>query len=349
MSTIVELVDAAAAVAARHPGASCQFAVGLGGEVVAFETFGASTNDHRFSIFSATKPFVASVVWLLMAEGLVALADPIEQYVPEMGAAGLGAVTVEQVMLHTAGFPNALMDTVEGGDAARRRARFTTWHPEWEPGTRFEYHAESAHWVLADLIDRVTGADYRDVLETRVCAPLGVPRMLGIPTDDQADIVSMVPVTAAAEDEPLRRLDEPLARAAGNPGGGGCMTAANLARFYQGLLHNPGGLWDDAILRDAKTNIRCTFPDPLLGVAANRTVGLVLAGDDGHHQLRYAIFGRGCSPGSFGHAGAYAQVAWADPESGISFAFLTNAMHDDMMKPGLSSNRVATIAADLTF
>ncbi len=26
------------------------------------------------------------------------------------------------------------------------------------------------------------------------------------------------------------------------------MTAATMARFYQGLLHNPDGLWDAAVL-----------------------------------------------------------------------------------------------------
>ena len=58
------------------------------------------------------------------------------------------------------------------------------------------------------------------------------------------------------------------------------------------------------MLHDAKTNIRCTFPDPLMHVAANRSLGLVLAGDDGLHQFRYAMFGKDNSPGSFGHAGA---------------------------------------------
>jgi hypothetical protein len=50
-----------------------------------------------------------------------------------------------------------------------------------------------------------------------------------------------------------------------------------------------------------------------MGVAVNRTLGLVVAGNDGQHELRYAILGRGCSPAAFGHAGAHAQVAWADP------------------------------------
>ena len=98
------------------------------------------------------------------------------------------------------------------------------------------------------------------------------------------------------------------------------MTAAELAHFYQGLLHNPGEIWDAApSLPMRRRNVRCNFDDPMLGVPVQRTLGLVLAGDDGKHELRYAIFGAACSPGSFGHAGANAQVAWADPATGFSF------------------------------
>jgi CubicO group peptidase (beta-lactamase class C family) len=143
-------------------------------------------------------------------------------------------------------------------------------------------------------------------------------------------------------------MNDPQVRAVGVPGGGACATAADLARFYQALLHNPGGLWDAGVLRDATSHIRCTFDDPLMGVPVNRTLGLVVAGDDGKHILRYAIFGSGCSPRSFGHAGIHAQLAWADPESGISFAYLNNAVTDDQMGAGIRANRLATIAADLT-
>jgi CubicO group peptidase (beta-lactamase class C family) len=95
------------------------------------------------------------------------------------------------------------------------------------------------------------------------------------------------------------------------------------------------------------TNIRCTFDDPLMGVPVNRSLRLVLAGDDGNHILRYAIFGSGNSPGSFGHAGAHAQVGWADPGTGLSFAYLNNAIVADMMQAGIRANRLATIAAAL--
>ncbi len=325
---------------------ACQLAVARDGELAAFDTFGAATNNTRFCIFSATKPLVASAVWLLIGDGSVDISRAACEYVPELAHDGLEHVTVEQVLLHTAGFPNA-ETRADVSDAAERRAQFARWRLEWDPGTRFEYHAGSAHWVLADIIERVTRYDFRDFVEQRVCAPLQLPRLLGIAVDDQDDIAPLVAIGAVDPGDHTLQLNDPAVRAAGLPGGGAITTAADLARFYQALLHDPGGLWDDAVLRDATSHIRCAFDDPLMGVPVNRTLGLVVAGNDGQHILRYAIFGSGCSPGSFGHAGVHAQVAWADPESGISFVYLNNAVTDDQMRAGMRANRLASIAADL--
>jgi CubicO group peptidase (beta-lactamase class C family) len=113
------------------------------------------------------------------------------------------------------------------------------------------------------------------------------------------------------------------------------------------LLRNPRGLWDDAVLADAKTNVRCRYDDPLMHVPANRTIGLVLAGDDGLHQFRYAMFGKGNSPGAFGHAGAFGQVAWADPATGISFAFFKNGLQADMIGDAVNVIPLCDLAASL--
>jgi CubicO group peptidase (beta-lactamase class C family) len=99
------------------------------------------------------------------------------------------------------------------------------------------------------------------------------------------------------------------------------------------------------VLRDATANVRCRLPDPLLGVPANRTIGLVVAGDDGQHILRYASFGQSCSPGAFGHAGAHGQIGWADPASGVSFAYLNNAIAADPMQAGRRSYLLSSAAA----
>jgi CubicO group peptidase (beta-lactamase class C family) len=352
MTSIDELLDTARADVERGWIPSCQLAVARDGALVAFETFGTATNSTRYCIFSCTKPIVASAVWLLIGEGRLDPARRVTDYIPEFAANGKDAVTVEQVMLHTAGFPNAVVnEVVASSDAERRAAAFAKWELEWEPGTRFEYHGTSAHWVLVDLIERLGGVDFRDYIEQRVTTPLGLPRLLGIAENDQADVASLVTVGDVPLDGPidsaLLRLNRPEVRAAGVPGSGAIMRAADLALFYQGLLHNPNGLWDASVLDDAKTNVRCNFPDNLLQVPVNRTLGLVLAGDDGQHFMRYGSFGVANSPRSIGHAGAHMHIGWGDPETGISFAYCTNGLDNDVMKEGARGVNLSGIAAAL--
>ena len=329
---------------------SCQVAVARGGELVAFEAFGAATTATRFCVFSVTKPIVASVVWQLLGEGRLRTTDRVADHISEFAKNGKESVTVEQVLLHTSGFPNAPMPADAGADPSRRVERLASWYLEWEPGSRFEYHHGSAHWVLAEIIARLTGRDFRDALHERVTDPLGLPRLLGLPVGEQHDLAHLEAVGAAVGREHENYLftyDHPDVVSAGVPGGGAVATAADIAIFYQGLMDDRRGLWDPWVLRDATSNVRCTLPDPLLGVPVNRTIGLVVAGDDGQHVRRYAAFGRQCSPRAFGHAGAHGQVAWADPGTGVSFAYLTNGIDADLMREGFRAHIVSTLASQL--
>jgi len=276
---------------------SCQVALARDGELVAFEAFGDATTRTRYAVFSCTKAFVASAVWALIGEGKVDVSKRVVEYVPEFGSNGKDVVTVEQVMLHTSGFPHAPLGPPDWYTHEGRMAAFEKWRFNWEPGTRYEYHPTSAHWVLAEIIERVTGRDYRDYVQERITDPAGLPyRVLGMPEDEQDDFAVMevrgepaspdeleavfgvreLPVTEVT-DEALMSFNEPKNRELGVPGGGAAMTAADLARFYQVLLHDPDGIWDPAVLADAKGNVRNHFPDPLTGVPANRTLGLVQA------------------------------------------------------------------------
>jgi CubicO group peptidase (beta-lactamase class C family) len=60
------------------------------------------------------------------------------------------------------------------------------------------------------------------------------------------------------------------------------------------------------------------------------------------------MFGADNSPGSFGHAGAHSQIAWADPASGISFAFVKNGLHLDLLAEALDVVPLSNLAAALT-
>jgi CubicO group peptidase (beta-lactamase class C family) len=328
---------------------ACQLALARDGEVVLRATFGAA-EDARFTVFSVTKALLAATVWLFLPEALRP-ETRVAELVPELAREGFDEVTVEHLLAHTAGFPRAPMGLEEGATSEGRRARFARWRLDWPPGSRTEYHATSAHWVLAEVVEQVAGQDYRDVVRDRVIDPLGLSALrLGLGAD-ACLVLDVVLVGSPTElDIPvvpvgahLLRFNEPAVRAVGVPGAGAVSTADDVALLYQALLHDPKGLWDPAVLADGTGRVRNTLPDPWTGVPANRTLGLSVAGDDGNAVLR--SFGQATGPRAFGATGLGGQVAWADPDSGVSFCFLTSGLDEDQVASFTRSSRIATYAA----
>jgi CubicO group peptidase (beta-lactamase class C family) len=347
---------------------ACQWALARDGEVIAGETLGdvPAGDDSRFVIYSCTKAVTASAFWQLLAEGSVSLTDRVVDHVPEFGSNGKDVITVEQVLLHTSGFPAAPIGPGAWGSREGRLAAFAKWRLNWEPGSQFEYHPTSAHWVLAEIIERIDGVDFREAIRRRVLEPNGLERLaLGVPEGEQGDVALPVnvgePPTAAeweallgvtgvdlgeVTDEALIRLAAPDGLAAGVPGGGAVSTAADLALFYQALLHDPKGLWDPAVLADATGNVRNTFADPMTGVPVNRALSIVIAGDDGLSHMRG--MGHTVSPRAFGHDGAGGQIAYADPESGLSFAWFTNGLDRHLLRQWRRTSSIASKAGAVT-
>lgn len=335
---------------------SCQIAVAIHGELALSETFGASP-QARYVTFSVTKAFSAALAWLLIGDGRIADQTRVADVVPEFATNGKQDVTIEHLLTHTAGFPRAPMRPEEGADRSARVARFETWGLDWPPGTRTEYHATSAYWALAEVIDRTTGRDFRAVFADRIAGPLSLPGLtMGAAVGAQDDVraLEIVGDGASAKESLgdrvretgesfLLRYNEPDVLAAGTPGAGAVAGAADVAMFYQALLHNPGELWTPAVLLDGTTRVRNTLIDPLFTCAANRTLGLVVAGDDGMAAVRG--FGRRTSPRAFGAVGVGGQVAWADPVSGLSFAYLTDGLDADVIASFTRSAKIAGLAA----
>jgi len=345
---------------------SCQLALAFENEIVESCTFGAvpAGDATRYVIFSATKAVVAAAIWQLLGEGRLALGDPVAKHIPEFATNGKDVVTLEQLLLHTAGFPRAPLAPPAWETRAGRLAAFARWRLNWEPGTRFEYHATSAHWVLAELLERLDGVDYRAAVATRVMAPLGLARLrLGVAPAEQADVarvelVGEPPTSAEWEaalgisgwdpgevtDAALAGFARPEVVAVGVPGAGGVSDAADVALFYQALLHDPRRLWDPAVLADATGRVHTTLPDLQLGgIPTSRGLGVVLPAVDGRAALRG--FGHGHSPRTFGHNGAGGQLAFVDPASGISFAYLTNGIDRHLLRQARRGVSIATRAA----
>ncbi len=342
---------------------SCQLALARDGELVTQVTLGDADDSTRYVIFSATKAVVVSAVWQLLAEGAIRLDDRIVEHIPEFDTNGKDVVTVEQVLLHTSGFPRAPMGPPRWWTREGRLEAFGRWRLNWEPGTRYEYHPSSAHWVLAELLERHDGRDFRETVHARVVAPLGLETLsIGAPAGEQDGVAEIVHVgdpptpdeleavlgiriydVGEVTEEAVDGFNDPRRLALGVPGGGGVSTAADLAVFYQALLHNPDKLWDPVWLERGTAEVRNMLPDPLLRVPAFRTIGLHVAGDDGTSV--YRGMGRTVGPRAFGHNGAGGQIAFADPDSGLSFVYLTNGHDRHLLRQARRGVALASLAA----
>lgn len=356
---------------AARMGCAVQVAVGRDGRLAGFRTFGRAphgdgereaSDETLFAIYSVTKAITSSAAWILLQEGKLSLSDPVVKLVPEFGTNGKDAVTVEHVLLHTAGFPSARLPTADWPDPTRRLAHFARWHLEWEPGSRFVYHRTSGMWVLAEIISRLAGVDYTDFIRTRIFEPLGLRDLfIGLPPGETwraADVVmvgesarqtdgAVAPVDAPVIDQDtIGHANLPANREIGSPAGGGFGTAAAVALFYQGLLADADGsgvgIWQPDVLRDAWTPRHTELIDPMTKQPALRGLGVVVAGES---QKMWRGFADACSPRSFGHMGAGGQISWADPESGLSFSFCTNGAHRDAIRQGANGFKLSSLAA----
>lgn len=345
---------------------AAQIAVAHDGKLVVDATFGAP-DGSRFVVFSATKALVAGAFWQLVDRGDVDVAAPVATYLDAFTTNGKEVVTVDQVLTHTGGFPFAPLGPPKWSTRESRLAAMAKWRLTLEPGAVFTYHPTAGHWVLAEILAEVTGLDHTDAIQQLVTDPLGLPRLLGIPLDQRDAIVETVGVGSVPTPAEMKEafgieidlgalipadvalgalltLNDPDAQALGVPGGGGVMRAADLALLYQGFLHNPGDLWSPEILAAGTQIPRVVLPD-MWGVPSNRTLGLIVAGDDGLGHRRG--FGRTASARAFGHRGAGGQLAFADPESGLSVGYATSGLDQHLIRQERRDTAISSLAADL--
>ena len=343
---------------------AAQIAVARHGKVAVFESFGAASDENLFCIFSATKAITSSAIWLLLQEGLLDVAESVSSIVPEFATNEKESVTVEQLLLHTAGFPAAPFKPLDWNDPERRLQRFSQWRLSWQPGSRFEYHPTSSMWVLAEIIERRGGLAFQQFIRERIAQPLNLPDLhVGLPDDHNERVMNCVhvgesltpadyeqlgipvpPVTEVTE-EAILNFNNPAVRAVGVPGGGAITNAATLALYYQGLLH--GGLagetiWQPQTLTAARRVRSGELCDPLFNKKVNRGLGIVIAGDESRN---YRGFGKTNSAEAFGHNGAGGQLAWVDPASGLSLCYLTNGHDRNEFRQGRRGVAISSLAA----
>lgn len=153
--------------------------------------------DRPSLVYSVSKTVTALAVGLLVADGRLAVDDPVDRHLHLPNPSGL---TIAHLLTMTTGHSRA-QTLAMPLDAATLLAT----PPEHAPGTFFAYNSP-ASLTLSEVVTAVTGARLGDLLATRVYAPLGIgPRWwtphgradqgysgLHLTTDDLARICVML-------------------------------------------------------------------------------------------------------------------------------------------------------------
>lgn len=332
---------------------SAQVALNVGGTEYVSETLGAATPSTRYVLQSAGRSVIAGVLWKLISDGLLDITRTVASYIPEFGTNGKDAVTVEQVVTHVGGFPLAPLGYPQMLDRSQRLQAFSKWRLTYPPGTELQFHLTSAAWVIGELCERLTGRPIREYLRETLTGPLGLDSIeIGPPTERQADVAPFVRTDGdGSEVNPWGPwyLAKPEILAAGEPSHSMVSTASDLASWYQALMSSP--LWRRDVVNDA-LRVRVTLPvtgerGGTPSVPGNVALFVVVVGDDGTSR---AFLPTATGPRTFGHGGAPCQIGFADPQTGLSFAFLTNGYPStgyEQSRRGLNRMiNIANLAAD---
>ena len=294
------------------------------------ETFSADprglSRDSLFFLASVTKPIFATAFMQLVDDGLIGLDDPVARHIPEFAShPGKSEVTPWHLLTHTSGVPDVTPDEIrKKRPSAARMTQMAIEAPlGFKAGERYEY-CTVTFYVLAQLVERLTGLRYTDYLRQRLFEPLGMQATF----DPRGSSRPVVAVQGVGVDRRLIRfIVLRYLAAAALPGGGLFGTLGDVLRFGAATLRprHKGGR--DVPL--SPTLIELMMQDHLRGLTGvfdgeERPVHFGLSW--GKPTLMRELAG---SPRVVSHGGATGTRLWIDPEAGLVIVFFTNQWAPD--------------------
>jgi CubicO group peptidase (beta-lactamase class C family) len=310
--------------------------------------------DSMVIVHSATKGLAAMTLAVAHSRGWLDYEMPIASYWPEFAQQGKRRITVRQLLAHQAGL-FAIDEPVDRNviaDPDRLAVVLARQKPAWEPGSRQAYHALTLGFYEGELLRRVDprhrtiGQFFQDEIATRLrediyirlpedipdarLATLSPPsrlRMLtGFPPrfmfeamNHRSNIYRALVINpgAAVYQDPQRIY----ARNLEVPSGGGVATARGMAHAY-GVFATGG----------RELGLSKATLDLLAAPAIPPTHGFFdecMKADGIEFSLGFMKSNRIWPFGgrrSFGSPGAGGSLGFADPDTGIGYAYVTSQM-----------------------
>lgn len=302
--------------------------------------------DTLFQIASMTKPITAVGIMILAEDGLLALSDPLEKFLP--GFAGVQIrekkedseleevrkptrkPTVRDLLTHTSGlgggYPKGFEDLFEKRNRTLAEAAdaFHTRYLDFEPGTKWGY-SNMGIAALGRIIEIVSGKSYEDFISERIFQPLKMQDShFFVPESKHSRIATIYKL----EDNRLVKSNVDVLRMGAKypaPEAGLYSTAPDLFRFYQMML-NGGALEGKRILSKASVDLMTQVHTGELKAGFSPGVGFGL----GWSVVRNVegTF-RGNAMGTFGHGGLWRTFAFVDPQKELIGIILMQRVSSD--------------------
>lgn len=156
------------------------------GKIIYRKAFGFSDFENKnlmrpsavFNIASTTKPFTAAAIMMLKERGKLSYDDKLIDFLSDFPSYGKN-ITIRHLLTHTSGVPDfvnemhlhykiPVLTTRLVYDSLKAQTSLN-----FNPGEKYSY-SNSGYFLLALIIEKVTGKTYREYLEKNIFKPLGM-------------------------------------------------------------------------------------------------------------------------------------------------------------------------------
>jgi CubicO group peptidase (beta-lactamase class C family) len=308
-------------------------------------------------VFSTAKGMSGLAIALAHSRGLLDYEKCVGKYWSEFAQNGKEKVTVRQLLSHQAGLfaIDTPIDKSIVTDLDRLAIILAKQKPAWEPGTRQAYHAQSLGFYEGELLRHID-PQHRSLgqfFQDEIASPLGLDFYIRLPEDipnsrlatiQKANPALMMyktplPLMIASMNRrsptyraifmnpgPWLLLDPEhiYSRNLENPSGGGIGTARAIAKVYS--VFTTGG-HELGLRQETLQALMAPAIPPLHGFydeVVKKEMSLSLGFLKPCPTYPYG------NPGAFGSPGAGGSFAFADPQAGIGYAYVTNRMGEKM-------------------
>jgi CubicO group peptidase (beta-lactamase class C family) len=307
-------------------------------------------------MFSTSKGVSATALAVAHARGMFSYDETVATYWPEFARAGKEEIAVRQLLAHQAGLPvvSRRLSVPDLHDLDVISAALAAQAPVWTPGDRHGYHGITLGWLEGELLRRVD-PQHRSLgrfFAEEIAAPLGLSFHIGLPPDfdhsRRARLSAYRPVQMLAHLHELppafvfaflnprsvtaRAFSNPaVLRSTGNYNRPDLLTAEIPAANGTGEVRSVAMLYGDLATGGHVLGLDAGTLQALIEPAQPPRLGLrdLVLRVDTLYSLGYLKpfprlrFGSSANQ-AFGTPGAGGSFGFADPDTGVGFAYAMN-------------------------